>query len=161
MGREIERKFLVRDQSWRAVAGSGTPYRQGYLNLDPERTVRVRVAGDRAFITIKGKTDGAARDEFEYPVPTGDANHLLEMLAIQPIIEKTRYVVREHGLKWEIDEFGGENAGLVVAEVELENSEQHIDKPAWLAGEVTSDPRYFNANLVRSPYSQWKQEVSR
>ena len=161
MGREIERKYLVRTDNWRHEAGPGVPYRQGYLSLDPERSVRVRTAGDKGFITIKGKSEGAGRDEFEYPIPVEDARQLLEQLCIRPLIEKIRYTVKRDGLKWEIDEFMGENQGLVVAEVELEDERQEIPKPDWLGDEVTGDPRYFNLNLVRNPYSRWKNGRSK
>jgi len=161
MGREIERKYLIRSNAWRAAAGTGTAYRQGYLSLDPERSVRVRMAGDRGFLTIKGKSEGAGRDEFEYSIPAADARQMLDRLCVPPTIEKTRYVVRANGLKWEIDDFAGENRGLIVAEVELEDERQEIVKPEWLGDEVTADARYYNLNLVGRPYSQWQQEGSK
>ena len=154
MASEIERKFLVSSQGWRN--GDATEYRQGYLGLDKERTVRVRAAGDTAFLTIKGITRGATRQEFEYEIPLADANQMLDTLCHRPLIEKRRYRVRHSGLDWEIDEFFGDNAGLVVAEVELESEDQAFDRPDWLGQEVTSDPRYYNASLVQHPYSAWK-----
>jgi len=154
MAREIERKFLVTNQDWRS--DDATEYRQGYLSLDRERTVRVRVTGTTARLTIKGITRGATRQEFEYEIPLGDANEMLTTLCRRPLIEKRRYTVRIGGLDWEIDEFFGDNAGLVVAEVELESEDQPFDRPAWLGREVTGDPRYYNANLVEHPYSAWK-----
>lgn len=154
MSREIERKFLLRHDGWRTLA-SGTPYRQGYLNSQKERTVRVRAVGDRGFLTIKGPTIGAARAEYEYPISVDDANALLDTLAEQPLIEKNRYTIPCGGLVWEIDEFFGDNAGLVVAEVELAREDQPFDKPDWVGEEVTGDPRYFNSNLIRHPYTRW------
>ena len=156
MAREIERKFLVSGEDWRS--GDATRYRQGYLNLDKKRTVRVRLAGDSAYITVKGETSGATRKEFEYRIPPHDADEMLATLCHRPLIEKCRYRVRHGGLDWEIDEFFGDNAGLVVAEVELESERQTIEKPAWLGEEVTSDPRYYNASLVQHPYRTWKTQ---
>jgi CYTH domain-containing protein len=154
MGREIERKFLVRGDSWRALA-KGTTYRQGYLNSVKERTVRLRMAGDKAYLTIKGLTVGASRMEFEYEIPPTDCNTMLDALAERPLIEKKRYKISFDGLCWEIDEFSGENAGLIVAEVELESEDQAFKKPDWVGDEVTGDPRYFNANLIKHPYNRW------
>lgn len=158
MSREIERKFLVRNDGWREQAGPGTPYRQGYLSLDPERSVRVRTAGDQAFLTIKGQSQGAARDEFEYPIPRRDAEQMLSSLCVQPLIVKMRYVVKDGPHKWEIDEFGGENRGLVLAEIELDDERQEIELPDWVGREVTNDPRYFNLSLVQHPYSEWAEK---
>ncbi len=155
MGREIERKYLVRDDSWRESAGAGERYRQGYLSLEPGRSVRIRQAGDKAFITIKGPSDGAGRDEFEYPIPFEDAGYLLKHLCVQPLIEKTRYIVEHSGWKWEVDTFEGENRGLIVAEIELPAADQQFDVPDWAGPEVTSDRRYYNARLVQHPYSTW------
>ncbi len=154
MGKEIERKFLVRDDAWRDLA-KGTTYRQGYLNSVKERTVRIRTVGDKAFLTIKGLTVGATRAEYEYESPMADCNAMLDTLAERPLIEKKRYKVSHGGLTWEIDEFFGENAGLIVAEVELKSEDQTIKKPDWVGEEVTGDPRYFNANLIKHPYSKW------
>ena len=154
MGQEIERKFLVRGDSWRAQA-KGTTYRQGYLNSAKERIVRIRTVGDKAFLTIKGLTVGATRMEYEYEIPMADCNTMLDALAERPLIEKKRYKVDLGGLTWEIDEFFGENKGLIVAEVELKSEDQTFKKPDWVADEVTGDPRYFNANLIKHPYSKW------
>src|SRR6186997_2055870 len=135
MGTEIERKFLVPDVS--AVRDvTGVAYRQGYLSTVPERTVRVRVAGDHAFITIKGLNAGATRAEFEYPIPPDDAEALLPM-CVPPLVEKTRYRIEHGGLTWEVDVFEGENAGLVVAEVELPAADTRVDIPPWIGDEVT------------------------
>jgi len=154
MGEEIERKFLVIGDSWRDAAES-TPYRQGFLSTDPERTVRVRVAGSRGSITIKGKTFGARREEFEYEIPVVDAARLLDALCKRPLIEKIRYTLPVGRHVWEIDVFEGENTGLVVAEIELDRENERFDKPDWVGDEVTDDPRYFNSNLVANPYSSW------
>jgi adenylate cyclase len=155
MGREIERKYLVRDESWRRDADQGVRYRQGYLSLEPGRSVRVRQAGDLGFLTIKGPSEGAGRDEFEYPIPLADAEHLLNRLCIQPLIEKTRYTIQHSGWKWEIDEFAGENRGLIVAEIEIPDERQTFDKPGWAGEEVTHDRRYYNSQLVLHPYPEW------
>lgn len=155
MGREVERKFLIADDTWRQAADRGVRYRQGYLSLEAGRSVRIRQAGDHGFVTIKGRSEGAGRDEFEYPIPLADAQHLLEHLCIQPLIEKTRYMVCYGGWKWEIDEFDGENRGLTVAEIELPDERQPFPRPAWIAEEVTGDARYYNAHLVQHPYSSW------
>jgi adenylate cyclase len=155
MGKEIERKFLVTGEAWRK--GEVSDYRQGYLSIDKQRTVRVRVAGDVARLTVKGITEGATRAEYEYPIPVADAKSMLETLCLRPLIEKRRYRIRHGGMTWEIDEFLGENAGLVVAEIELETVQQPFDKPSWVGEEVTSDPRYYNANLVTRPYTTWEK----
>ena len=154
MGQEIERKFLVRNDTWRRNA-TRTRYRQGFLSTEPERTVRVRIAGDRGTLTIKGKTVGATRAEFEYDIPVADAAELLDTLCRRPLIEKVRYVLREGAHTWEVDVFEGDNAGLVVAEIELQTEDEAFERPPWLGEEVTHDPRYFNANLVKSPYNTW------
>lgn len=150
---EIERKFLVTGDAW--GVGRSTAFRQGYLSTVKERTVRVRTADDQGSITIKGITIGATRTEFEYPIPLADAHAMLDDLCERPIIEKTRHVVEVEGTTWEIDEFAGENAGLIVAEVELESVDQEFALPEWIGDEVTDDPRYFNANLIAHPYSEW------
>ena len=155
MGVEIERKFLVRDESWRGEAGEGTEYRQGYLSVEPERTVRVRVAGDKGFLTVKGKNEGPARAEFEYEIPVSEASELLDNLALQPIIAKKRYKIQFGKYVFEIDEFAERNQGLVVVEVELESPYAVFERPKWLGKEVTEDTRYFNANLVASPFDSW------
>ena len=157
MGLEIERKFLVTASSWRAGA-SGVFYRQGYLCADQERTVRVRLAGSRAFLTVKGASSGSTRSEFEYPLPVEDAVQMLDELCLKPLIEKERYRVDHAGLTWEIDVFSGENAGLVLAEVELASPDQQIELPPWAGREVTSDPRYYNACLIRNPYANWAEQ---
>lgn len=154
MGHEIERKFLVSGDGWQAQA-TGQSYRQGFLSTDPDRTVRVRVAGPRAWLTIKGRTIGARRLEYEYEVPLQDAQHMLATLCIRPLIEKVRYETIVGAHTWEIDVFEGDNAGLVVAEVELGSEDEPFESPDWLGPEVTEDPRYFNANLVKHPFTKW------
>lgn len=155
MAIEIERKFLVRNDDWRSGA-VGTSYRQGYLTIDPERTVRVRIAGDQGFLTIKGITEGMSRSEFEYPIPLEEASQLLDTLCLRPLIEKVRYCVTYAGTLWEIDVFAADNAGLILAEVELESSDQQVELPPWAGEEVTSDARYYNASLSQTPYRNWR-----
>lgn len=154
MGMEIERKFLLKNDDWKKGA-EGVTYRQGYLSTVKERTVRVRTIAEKGFLTIKGMTRGMTRSEFEYDIPLDDANYMLDALCEKPLIEKKRFKIALEGLTWEIDEFFGENKGLVLAEVELESEDQDIEMPPWIGEEVTGDPRYFNANLVRHPYSTW------
>lgn len=155
MAKEIERKFLVRDNTWRGQGG-GKRYRQGYLCIVKERTVRVRTTGDKGFITIKGMSVGATRSEYEYEIPLADAIEMLDRLCERPLIEKTRYRVSNEGLVWEIDEFEGDNQGLIIAEVELKEESQSITLPGWIGQEVTGDSRYFNANLAANPFSKWE-----
>jgi len=154
MAKEIERKFLVRGDAWRALA-KGIMYRQGYLNSAKERTVRIRTADARAFLTIKGITVGATRNEYEYEIPFDDGKEMLDTLAEKPLIEKKRHKIRSGNLTWEVDEFLGENAGLIIAEVELASEDQVLGKPSWVGDEVTEDPRYFNVNLVKKPFTRW------
>ena len=154
MGTEIERKFLVRDDSFRSLA-QGTRYRQGYLNSTKERVVRVRTIDDKGFLTIKGITTGATRAEYEYEIPVKEAEAILNELCEQPLIEKNRYKIAHRGFIWEVDEFFGENQGLIFAEVELESEDQSYDKPEWITDEVTGDPKYFNSNLIQNPYKNW------
>lgn len=154
MAQEIERKFLVTGADWKQSA-PGVTYRQGYLSSAKERVVRVRTEGDRGVLTIKGITSGVSRLEFEYDIPRADAERMLDELCERPLIEKTRYRVPAGEVTWDIDEFHGENAGLVVAEVELTHEDQPFDRPAWLGREVSGDPRYFNANLIAHPFRDW------
>ena len=154
MGEEIERKFLVTGDAWRAQA-SGTRFRQGFLSTDPDRTVRVRVAGARGMLTIKGRTVGARRPEYEYEIPLDDAEQMLDSLCERPLIEKVRFELRAGAHLWEIDVFEGDNAGLDVPETELQSEDETFERPDWLGEEVTDDPRYFNANLVESPFRTW------
>ncbi|MBF0126108.1 MAG: CYTH domain-containing protein [Magnetococcales bacterium] len=154
MGREIERKFLVRGDAWRSL-GQGKDYQQGFLSTVKERVVRVRLVGDQATLTIKGVSAGISRLEFEYPIPGDEARVMLETLCERPLIEKVRYRIPLGDLVWEVDEFRGENQGLILAEVELTDENQSVALPSWVGEEVSSDPRYFNANLVRTPFSRW------
>jgi adenylate cyclase len=154
MAKEIERKFLVKAELWHRP-GNGVRYRQGYLSVMRDRTVRVRIAGNKGFVTIKGKTVGASRSEYEYEIPLSDANEMLERLCQRPLIEKIRYRVPHDGVVWEVDEFKGINAGLTIAEVELKREDQQVSLPDWVGEEVTRDPRYFNANLVAHPFTRW------
>jgi CYTH domain-containing protein len=156
MSKEIERKFLVIGDNWRSLA-QGTHYRQGYLNSAKERTVRIRTINDKAFMTIKGPTVGITRMEFEYEIPHNECVEMLTHLAEQPIVEKIRYKIAQDGLVWEIDEFLGVNKGLIVAEVELQSEDQKFEKPEWIGEEVSGDPRYFNSNLVKNPYTTWNK----
>ena len=148
MGREIERKFLVTSDAWRAGA-KGVRIRQGYLSLDPERTVRVRLAGEKAWITVKGLSRGPVRDEFEYPIPAADAVAMLDGLC-RASLEKTRHKVRFGGHTWEVDVFHGRHDGLVMAEIEMAAEGATISMPPWVGKEVTDDPRYYNSNLAQA-----------
>ena len=152
MGIEIERKFLVSGDAWRQAPA--TAYAQGYLNRDKQRTVRVRIAEGSAWLTIKGANQGARRAEFEYPIPVADAEQLLA-LCDGPLVRKLRRVIVHAGATWEVDEFQGDNAGLVVAEIELASEDQAFEAPPWLGPEVTHDARYFNSNLAAAPFSTW------
>lgn len=153
MATEIERKFLVTGNGWQSA--QPVYYCQGYLNRDKNRTVRVRIAGSEARLTIKGIAEGISRLEFEYAIPPEDAKSLLE-LCEKPLIEKYRRVVEFAGKRWEVDEFLGDNAGLIVAEIELESEAETFTLPDWVGKEVSDDPRYFNANLSQHPFKDWK-----
>ena len=152
MGIEIERKYLVSGEAWRT--GNPSRYRQGYLSLDPERIVRVRVADDTAFLTVKSIPQGITRREYEYTIPHGDAVEMLD-LCEGSVVEKLRHRVPQGSLVWEIDEFLGDNAGLIVAEVELPSESHPFTKPDWVAEDVTDDPRYSNSRLAQHPFTQW------
>jgi adenylate cyclase len=153
---EIERKFLLSTDAWRDAATAGVRYRQGYLCVDPLRTVRVRLEGDRARLAIKGLVDGGlVRREYEVDLAPAMASELLEHLCLRPLVEKTRHKVKVGPHTWEIDVFEGDNAGLVVAEIELTQPEEVFERPTWLGAEVTDDPRYLNSNLVARPFSTW------
>ncbi len=154
MGTEIERKFLVTNDLWR-VGAKGTLYRQGYLSTAADRNVRVRIIGDQGFLTVKGRADGITRLEFEYEIPLADATGMLDDLCLKPLIEKTRTKIDYRGATWEVDDFAGDNAGLVVAEVELASEDQRVELPPWIGEEVSEDPRYFNSSLVAKPFKTW------
>lgn len=155
MAVEIERKFLVRDETWRELVAPGVRYRQGYLSRSGPASVRVRIGGSRAHLNIKSATLEMQRLEYEYEIPLDEAEELLEHVCLRPVIEKTRYKVEFHRHTWEIDVFEGENAGLVVAEVELSRADETFDCPPWVGKEVTEDPRYYNVCLVDNPYKNW------
>jgi CYTH domain-containing protein len=151
---EIERKFLVVNDKYKM----GTPQRisQGYICSENDRVVRVRIKGDKAYLTIKNATIGFARNEYEYEIPVADAEAMLKNTCQQPIIDKTRYVLEYKGFIWEVDEFHGDNEGLVVAEIELDSREATFDHPDFIGEEVTGDARYYNACLFKNPYKMWK-----
>ena len=155
MAVEIERKFLVKSEAWREGA-IPSDIRQGYIFAGDVKSVRVRTKDDLGFITIKSRRASTGTNEFEYEIPIEDARELLDLACEQPIIQKRRYTRTEHGRTWEIDVFGGANAGLVVAEVELEHEGQRITLPEWAGQEVTADPRYYNTNLFKRPFRSWQ-----
>lgn len=150
---EIERKFLIKTELWQPLE-NGVEIKQGYLSVDTERVVRVRIADDKAFLTIKGKPEGIVRAEYEYEIPKNHAEDLLEMCLDFPV-EKTRFKEKIGDLVWEIDVFKDVNEGLIMAEVELDDENQIVDLPDWIGEEVSSDSRYYNAWLSRNPYSKW------
>jgi adenylate cyclase len=151
---ETEKKFLVTSDEWR-INSKGFKFRQGYLSLDPGRTVRIRLEDEKGKLNIKGEKKMGSGDEFEYDIPKDEALYLIEHLCIKPIIEKTRYKINYKDHLWEVDEFGGENAGLILAEIELESIDQHFEKPPWIGKDVTHDPKYKNASLVKNPFIKW------
>ncbi|VAX14425.1 hypothetical protein MNBD_GAMMA24-2264 [hydrothermal vent metagenome] len=155
MGIEIEKKFLLANDDWRQHADAGTSFRQGYLIGSEKSSVRVRIEGDKANLNIKSATLGVSRQEFEYPIPVEDAQILLATLCQKPLIEKTRYHVTYADHVWEIDVFEGDNAGLVVAEIELAHEDEAFARPDWLGEEVSDDPRYYNVSLVKHPFRDW------
>lgn len=153
MAIEIERKFLVNDDSWKDQADEGLICRQGYMVSDQDKTVRVRIKGDQAFLTIKGATHGLSRSEYEYEIPAKDAESMF--LLCGDVIEKTRYLVEHEGMTWEVDVFEGANAGLIMAEIELESEDQTFAMPTWAGKDVSGDKRYYNGCLARDPFSAW------
>jgi len=159
MANEIERKYLVTNDEWR-VSSRRADLRQGYISRQPGRSVRVRTqfqedGEGQAFLTLKGSRQGITRPEFEYEISISDAIYMLNQMCEKPLIEKTRHFVDYAGLTWEVDEFRGENAGLIVAEVELKHADQPIELPPWIGKEVTNDNRYYNSQLVLNPYNLW------
>jgi len=152
---EIERKFLVRSDAWRSRIRSSTSMRQGYLNNETHCSVRVRIADDRAWLNLKGVTMGVQRLEFEYDIPVMDAHSMLNELTCKPLIEKIRHLVDVGDHTWEIDVFEGDNAGLIVAEIELDDPDECFEKPEWLGEEVTHDARYYNTCLSSHPFKHW------
>lgn len=154
MAIEIERKFLLANDSWRGAVRRSERLAQGYLGGE-RCSVRVRIGGAQAHLNIKSRTRGHTRLEFEYPIPLADARQLLAELALPGAIDKTRHHVEHGGRHWEIDEFHGDNLGLIVAEIELEHAEAAFERPSWLGPEVTDDTRYYNASLAERPYADW------
>ncbi len=156
MAVEIERKFLLKNDQWRKGVTKVSHYRQGYLNSAGKSSVRVRVADNKGWLNIKGATLGVVRAEYEYEIPLDEAMEMLKELCEKPLIEKSRHIVPHAGHVWEIDVFEGENRGLVVAEIELENETEPFERPQWIGEEVSDDPRYYNVCLIENPYSKWK-----
>lgn len=154
MPKEIERKFLVKNDHFKKEA-ERIYIRQGFLSRAKNRTIRIRIADDKAYLTIKGKSNGSVRREYEYEIPKKHAEEMMDHMCKKHIIKKYRYLVNYQGNTWEVDEFMGENEGLVVAEIELEERGQHFAKPAWVGEDVTDDPKYFNSNLSTKPYKSW------
>jgi len=158
MALEIERKFLVDHNRWAELPKpAGKSYRQGYLNDEPEKTVRVRIAGDKGFITIKGPVVKTVRHEFEYEIPPAEAREILELFSSVQV-EKVRYRILFNQKTWEVDVFGGENEGLILAEIELSQADELFAIPSWIDREVTDDPRYYNSQLASNPYKNWDKE---
>ncbi len=155
MSLEIERKFLVKNELWRDNVVSNTRLQQGYLANQKNASVRIRTGNGKAFLNIKSVTVGIRRLEFEYEIPLDDATEMLQQIAEQPFIDKTRYIVRCGKHEWELDVFEGENRGLVVAELELESEDELFELPDWAGNEVSDDTRYYNVNLIKHPFSQW------
>ena len=151
---EIERKFLVANADWELKISKETTIKQGYLSSNPERTVRIRIAGEKGILTIKGKTVNTTRAEYEYEIPLSEALELMD-LCEKPLIEKVRYEVLENGNLWEVDVFKGENNGLTVAEIELESETQEFTLPSWIRKEVSQEPKYYNASLIKNPFKNW------
>lgn len=155
MAVEIERKFLVVNDGWRDHVTQATHIVQGYLASTDNLTLRVRIRGERAYLTIKGRSQGIARSEFEYGIPVADARDMLEELAQGPVIDKVRHIVVHAGHTWEVDVFAGDNADLVMAEIELTSDAEHFEVPDWAGEEVSDDTRYFNVNLASNPFRNW------
>lgn len=156
MATEIERKFLLLDDSWRDGVSDSVKIAQGYLANTERGSIRVRLYGDKANLNIKSMTLGVTRTEFEYPIPVSDAEEILKNLCMRPVIEKTRYYLKQEAHTWEIDVFAGDNQGLIVAEIELSDADEKFARPAWLGDEVSNDERYYNVSLVKYPFKDWK-----
>ena len=155
MATEIERKFLVNTKTWKPTV-QGTRLVQAYLSIDPNPTVRVRIAGEKAFLTIKGRSKTISRPEFEYEIPVDEAQEMMK-LAISSPVEKIRYEMMHEGFLWEVDVFSGKNKGLLIAELELESENQAFPRPDWLLDEVSGDRRYYNSYLSEHPFQEWKE----
>lgn len=159
MGLEIERKFIVTSDNYKTEKViDKIDITQGYVTLDREKVIRIRIADDQAFLTLKGLATKITRHEFEYSVPVDEAREMLKLFCFQPIIKKIRYLIQHNHHLWEIDEFHNQNSGLVIAEIELDSEDEDFSKPNFIGKEVTSDPRYYNFNLVRNPYQDWKEK---
>jgi CYTH domain-containing protein len=154
MAKEIERKFIINKEIWKPY-GEKVSIKQAYILTNNNKILRVRIANNKAYLTLKGNSKGITRDEFEYQIPLSDALQIIEMRE-GSIVSKTRYIVYEYGKKWEVDVFEDENKGLLIAEIELENEEDLFDKPLWIGEEVSTDKRYYNFNLSKIPYSLWQ-----
>ena len=159
MGVEIEKKFLLANDNWRKEVVKSIAFRQGYLVGGEKSSVRVRIEGDKSNLNIKGATLGVRRQEFEYPIPMDEAQELLSTLCDKPLIEKTRHYINDGDFVWEIDEFAGDNEGLLVAEVELKDENQPFNHHDWLGKEVSEDKRYYNSMLIKNPYKNWKDSI--
>jgi adenylate cyclase len=159
MAVEIERKFLLKGDGWREQVVRALPIKQGYLSTGPLAAVRARVKGDRAYLTVKANQAGQVRSEFEYEIPLQDAEEMLAGLSLTSVIDKVRYWVDYEGYRWEVDEFAGDNQGLLIAEIELASENDQPPLPEWLGREVTEDQRYYNASLAQSPYCQWRDDA--
>lgn len=155
MAIEIERKFLLLNDNWRTEVFKSINYRQGYLNSDASSSVRIRVSDETAKINIKSATIGSQRSEYEYDIPAVDAHEMLSALCHQPLVEKTRHLVKIGKHTWEIDEYKGDNQGLIVAEIELSAVDEVFEKPEWVGLDVTEDIRYYNNQLSKHPFSKW------
>lgn len=155
MAKEIERKFLIKNDNWREFADQGCYLSQGYLNDAVQSSVRVRVSGDKAYLNIKSATLGVSRSEYEYAIPREDALEMLSTLCHKPLIEKTRYHVMHDDHTWEVDVFHGDNDGLIVAEIELSHEDENFVLPEWAGEEVSHDARYYNVCLVKHPFKDW------
>jgi len=153
---EIEKKFLLKNNSWRHQVSTSTVFKQGYFGGSGKASLRVRIEGDKANLNIKGATIGVVRQEYEYPIPFSEAEELLMSLCEQPLIEKVRHIVHSATHKWEIDEFKGDNSGLIVAEVELQSEDEIIELPDWVGKEVSAEEKYYNVALQTNPYKNWK-----
>ena len=156
MALEIEHKFLLANDDWRNEVKKSVYYKQGYLSSSPLSSVRIRISDTQAWLNIKSATIGSYRQEFEYEIPLADANTILDELCLKPLIEKTRYFIEHDAHLWEIDEFTGENTGLIVAEIELTEIGEAFTRPHWLGKEVTYDSRYYNNCLTKNPYKNWQ-----
>ena len=160
MALEIERKFLLKGDSWRADVLRSVDYRQGYMSGTEKCSIRIRIGNGKAHLNIKSATLGIQRSEYDYPVPLVDAEEMLNQFCLGEVIEKTRYFVDYKNHTWEIDIFEGANQGLIVAEIELDHEDERFELPDWIGKEVSDDPRYYNVCLVDHPFSQWQDECA-